>query len=299
MKDARRALRKRSHRQLIMLTTKILTLWAILAHSTRAALTMHPMFFETNMKAAWGTLLDVGDGGYEGARELIGEMLGDCNGRASAAWGKECDHALYLEAVLERAIATATSGGAMDADKEEGASSASVDRADAAPEAQDVAVVSDTLPFSAFFLEYAVPRQPVIFPQQQPLLAAAHIVESSEEGVTTAADDGEDMSSGEGRGKRDSSGWSSTSPSNSAGATVKEDGALFDQEVLDLITECVPYRAGELTGTADGPLRPCEAALLETLSIPRYVAADFVQRFRARDAVPAKDHPEVEQFASG
>lgn len=253
---------------------------------------MNPFSLETDMKAAWSTLLDVGDGGFQVAKGIIGEMLEDCNGQSSAAWGKECDRALYLEAVLGRAISTATSGGAMDVSEDK----------EATPHAQDVAVVSDTLPFSTFFLEYAVLRRPVIFPQQ-PLLTSRPIVESGEE-ETIAADDGEDMSRVENRGNAgrgnegDPLAWSSTSPFNSAATTIKA-SVLFDQEVLDLVADCIPYREGELTGTADGPLRPCEATLLETLAVPRYVAADFVQRFRVGESMPAKDHPEVEQFTSG
>lgn len=88
----------------------------------------------------------------------------------------------------------------MDVDEErEGAPTASIDGVDAAPQAGDV---PESCFFRCFFLEYAVPRRSVIFPQQS-LLAATHIVESGE-GVTSAADDGDDIRRREGRDEGDS-----------------------------------------------------------------------------------------------
>lgn len=297
--------------------TALITAWCAVSLAANAAFAVHPIFLETDMRAAWSALLSVGGReDYKQARELVNEMLEDCHGRATAVWGEECDRVLYLEAVLDRATA-APGATTANVSKEEqgiianGIGGDNVADAASAAQAQEVTKVSEALPFSTFFLEFAVPRRPVIFPMEDRQVfagTAALDIESEQRAPpavsTGAMDDPEEkMSHGENQSEKNYSSRSSTSRSDSASATttaVIEDD-VSDQRVLDVLTECVPYpKAEKSPGTANGPLRTCDAGvLLERLTVPRYVVADYVQRFRAKDIVPAQYHQDIEKFASG
>lgn len=270
---------------------------------------IHPIFLETNMRDAWTALLEGGGSSkdHEGAGQLIEAMLIDCHRRASDAWGRECDRALYLEAVLERierdaAAAKLPAGAETDLAGEE------------------IAVASQALPFSKFFLEYAVPRRPILLPlhpdagggrgdggsgltnidDQEGIEQTRGISSDNVAGVTASNQD--DVVSRPDYGEEEGRDSSSSFPSapSPAGSTAPTSGTYDTNSsvLLDLIAACVPNRV-DAAGTAEGPLRHCSEALLEVLVVPPYVAADFVQRVGGRDILAVDDYLEVERFASG
>lgn len=287
---------------------------------------MHPVFLEADIRASWSALLALGDGDDNAAGELIEAMLDNCYNRAGVAgsWGKECDRALYMRAVLERVeLATEMAGnftrttpvddyeGDEVVDEERGGLLTTTFGSDnVVPRAEAIAVASEELSFPAFFLEYAVPRRAVIFPGEYSVAAGADNTDVDQsmthgaDGVAGAAAMAAMMdvvSTASGMEEEDSSSSSLVSSTNAA-ATAQDDidhTSAARRRVLDLVTACVPYRVNDKTGYVYGPLRSCDEALLRTLVMPRYIAADFVQRFRASDALPVKDHHDVESFIKG
>lgn len=257
---------------------------------------MNPVFLETNMKAAWTTLLAEGDRHVGGVRGLLDVMLRDCHGRRSEAWGAECDRALYLEAALENAAQSSTAPKPTLSRVVEGEDrQRTVSRH---PKAGDIAVAEPgRLPFSSFFLEYAVPKRPVILSRQRVDDAGELIFSSGitmgETGAKTTTDvTDEDHASG---GKHQ--------PQPAVSASSGDDQWIINGRLLDILTACVPYPAGGDStaggGTVERPLSLCKKSVLENLSVPLYVTGDFAQRFRRQGVLPPEDHPEVERFVSG
>lgn len=255
---------------------------------------INPVFLETNMKIAWIALLAEGDRHMGGPRGLLDVMLKDCHGRRSEAWGAECDRALYLEAAFENAAQSSTASIPTLSPVVEGEGR----QRTVPPRAEDIAAAEPgMLPFSSFFLEYAVPRRPVIMSRQRVDEAGQWIFSRG----TTLADTGakvttdvtdEDHASEEKQQSRPAS-------SRSSG----DEQWIIDGRLLNILTACVPYPAGGDStageGTAERPLSLCKKSVLENLSVPLYVAGDFVQRFRRQGVLPPEDHPEVERFVSG
>lgn len=262
-------------------TTILLSILLLSARSAHAAVNTHAVFLEKDIRVAWAALLgaDKNNGSSEwdatggGSRGVVNAMLADCHGRKSGAWGAECDRALYLKSVLNKIDDSSAASTSIDA------ASASDDEAQLESSANDVAVVSGAhLPFSAFFHEYAVPRRPVILSE------------------SSGSDYPVDQTSSEEQG------YSSDDHRNPADQQDKRHGVRTDGGLLGEIDACLPYPVdptGAAAVTAAGPLRACPDALLGNLLVPLHVSEDFVQRFRARDVLPIRDHAEVEHFVSG
>lgn len=264
------------------------------------SLPVHPVFLETNMKAAWTALLAEGDRHQGGAGGLLDAMLRDCHGRRSEAWGAECDRALYLEAVLDNAaqlsatpIIPTLPHAAVDGGDEE--------QRTAQPRAEDIAVVeSGMLPFSSFFLGYAVPKRPVILSQQrgEELIISGNSTSPAGESdakTTTAGIIDEDPPTSSGEKVQSQP----ATPSSSSGY---EDW-IVNGRLVDLVAACAPYpddgEPADGGGTVERSLSLCHKSVLENLPVSLYVAGDFAQRYRRQGVLPPEDIPEVERFVSG
>lgn len=243
---------------------------------------MHAVFLETDMRAAWEALQNEGTRHEEGPRHLVQAMKADCHGREDRAWSAECDRALYLESVLEVSdAATAVlltnshqpSSGIVPAREHQRLLHSGL---------KDVPVMpAASLPFSTFFLEYAVPRCPVAISK-----------DGSVEGVALPVDDVDD------NGNKDYSASDAISSASTV-AVLPEQRFAVDEGLLDMITVCLPLLdEASTSGVAEGSLSGCPDAVLENLPISRYSAGDFVQRFRGDDVLPTEEHAGVESFTS-
>lgn len=225
------------------------------------SLAMHTLFLETNMRAAWPLLLGAGSTHEGGPRGVLEAMLTDCHDRKSGAWGAECDRAMYLESVLEK----------FESDVVEGEQRASDSVAN------EVAIVpAEHLPFSAFFLEYALSRRPVI------------ISDGTGDGETGRPIDQNHLT-----GKHHP-----LDPDIAENTLSSEGRSLVDDRLLEKLSTCLPY-PDSTAGTVEGTLWACQTSGLENLSVPLYVAGDFAQRFRRKDVLPPGKHLDVQRFVSG
>lgn len=238
------------------------------------------------MRVAWATLVDEGGKLEGGAGGLVGEMLEECHGRKSGRWGAECDRALYLQSVLEKINNAAAFSGLAGVEEEEELQMG-VDSA-----ARYIPVVpAAQLPFSAFFLEYAVPRRPVIIPGEAGGDGATAVDPTS----ATAGD--KDIPTGE-----EQDFVRSDHQDSDENAFPKQRNLnLVDKILVDSLAACLPYPADDdsAAGAVEGPLRACNNSVLESVPIPFQVTEDFAQRFRSEDVLPEAEHPGVESFLSG
>lgn len=262
--------------------------------SRRIFATQEHIFLESDMRAAWVALLGEGRG-HEGARDLIDGKLIECHSSESHTWGRECDHALYLDDVLERAYSAATAP-ALPRAVDDGFSIA----------ANITAVSQEDVAFSAFFVRYAVTRRPVLLflPSDCSIGALYQKLEeqstsSDRDGKKTIEDESKDHES-MGRHHGDA-GDSSFTPlsDNILGTTGSiHNGCFVDQLSLDLLSACVPYE-GEAARSAERPLRFCNNGLLQALPIPPHIASDFVQRSGRNNILTSEDQRNVERFVAG
>lgn len=239
------------------------------------------------MRVGWEALLDEGNKLEGGPGEVVRAMLEGCHGRGrSGGWSVECDHALYLQSVLEKVNDAAAflqrSVGEEDEQQLFGLDSA----------AREIAVVpSARLPFSAFFLEYAVPRRPVIIAGGA---GGGDDARAAAPGATAAAD-GKDILGGTER--QDSR--SHHHAGLDENASLKQRTLLTDKGLVDSVAACLPYPVGSTSGTVEGPLRACSSSVLDSVPIPFQVTEDFAQRFRNEDVLPLVEHADVEHFLYG
>lgn len=240
---------------------------------------MSSIFLEADVRVGWETLLDEGSKLEGGPGEIVGAMLEECHGRGrGGGWSAECDRALYLQSVLEKVSNTAAffqRSVEEDGDRQFGLGSAT----------RKIAVVpSAQLPFSAFFLEYAVPRRPVIISGEA---RGGDDAMAAVPGATAAATDNKDILSGKDQQDSDEN------------ASWKQRTLLGDKGLMDSVAACLPYPVDSTAGTVEGPLRACDSSVLDSLPIPLQVTEDFAQRFRNEDVLPLVEHPGVERFLSG
>lgn len=244
------------------------------------------------MRVGWEALLDEGSKLEGGPGELVGAMLEGCHDRGrSGGWSTECDRALYLQSVLEKVsdaaafLQRSVVVGEEDEQQLFGLNSA----------AREIAVVpSAQLPFSAFFLEYAVPRRPVILSGEA---GGGDDATTAVSGATaTAAADSKDILGGTERQDTRSHHHHAGSDEN---ASLKQRALPVDKGLVDSVAACLPYPVGSTSGTVEGPLRACSGSVLDSVPIPFQVTEDFAQRFRNEDVLPLAEHADVEHFLSG
>lgn len=270
---------------------------ALVAH---LALATHDIFLETDMRVAWMGLLEKGRG-YEGAGELLDGTLAECHSRANNKWGEECDHAFYLQTVLQQASRAA-----------ETTSSPQVLEDPSIARPQIPVESQESLPFSAFFARYAVPRHPVIITGES--RSAIGVNNQQEDGILAQQGfsdrdeaDGSDQKTRNVTGTEqspDRDGALHLSPSDSPDSPLttraisQSGGTTLDSHAFELLTACVSHESEEVKMAAE-PLRFCGNELLSSWTLPAHVSADYVQRYRLRDVLPEDEHAEVERFVAG
>ena len=238
---------------------------------------MPSIFLEADVRVAWASLLDEGSKLEGGPGELVGAMLEECHGRRSGRWSAECDRALYLQSVLEKVNNVAAFvQRSVEEEQQLGLDSA----------AREIVVVpSAQLPFSAFFLEYAVPRRPVIISGEA---GDGDDATATAPSATTAD---KDILSGKEQDLR--------SHVDSDENAFLRQRTLVDKGLVNNVAACLPYPVDSTAGTVEGPLRACSSSVLDSVPIPFQVTEDFAQRFRSEDVLPVVEHPDVERFLSG
>lgn len=243
------------------------------------------------MRVAWEALLDEGSELEGGPGELVGAMLEECHGRRSGEWSSECDRALYLQSVLDKVINAAAffELSAVEEEEEEEQQLIGLDSV-----AREIPVVpAAQLPFSAFFLEYAVPRRPVIVSGE-----AGGGGGGDDDTTATAAPPSATTSTADKdilRGKEQDLRPHHHVDEN---AFLKQRN-LIDKGLVDSVAACLPYAVDSTAGTVEGPLRACSSSILESVPVPLQVTEDFAQRFRNADVLPLVEHPDVGRFLSG
>ena len=253
----------------------------------------HPLFLETNMQDAWDHLLAEGNQLPGGARGLVQAMLAECHAWEGGRWdAAECDRALYLEAVLEKVAAASPAATPQQRLAVSNRSDDEEERGDPQEAATTIALaLSAELTFSSFFLDYAVPREPLILSGSgvDGFLSMATAGKMAE--ASAAASD-----------------LSTISEQDSTGDFVGSIAGIVEEEQLQLpvdrqfpgdVITCVPRADNPEADTVEGLLRDCPASVLENFRVPPHVAGDFAQRFRREGILPTQDVPAVEQFVSG
>lgn len=212
-------------------------------------------------------------------------MLEGCHGRGSGEWSAECDRALYLQSVLEKVDNAAAFPGPAAPAVEEELRTRLYSAARYTP-----VVPAAQLPFSTFFLEYAVPRRPVIISGETG--GGSDATTAAPTSIITADTD---SSTGE-----EQNFVRSYHEDSSENAFPKQrDRNITNKILMDNLAACLPYPADDsIAGAVEGPLRACNSSILESLPIPSQVTEDFAQRFRNEGVLAEAEHPGVESFLS-
>ncbi|CAM9773789.1 unnamed protein product, partial [Discosporangium mesarthrocarpum] len=242
--------------------------WAVILCAS-LVLGMHPVFLETNMRAAWTALLDEGQG-YDGAEELLRVMMEDCHSSDKEGfWGRPCDRAVYLEGVLKQAVAATASrrydGDVHDQDLQQ---------------VTDIPEAPENLSFSSFFLEYAVPGLPVVLLEDLVRSTGGNVTD-----VDTGTPAVENLG--------DPNGTTSSSSDHS----VFSSSPYFDLDhTLELLRLCTPYTSVGMA-TSESLIK-CDESLLEKLAAPSYAKANFAQRYQAADVLPGSGTQVLQDYLS-
>lgn len=268
----------------------------IIGSAVRLVAATDEIFRITDVGASWQVLLDRGRG-HEGAQEIVHKHITACHSELSGDWGQECDRAQYLEAVLRRVSSVAF-----------GASSLSLAEDQTAAAVEVPLESRDALSFFSFFVQYALPRRPVLLyggSYASMKSMGSKREESKQQG--RPEDSGGIVDEAQDSRARGLPHSSSDSPSESLSArhgVETEDvdvvyASLLDPHMLELVMDCAPYE-DEGAATAERPLRLCSADLLNELRVPEYVVADYVQRWRrSTESLAEDDLGELEHFVLG
>lgn len=247
------------------------------------------IFLETDIRGAWATLITEGKKHEGGAWGLVQAMSADCSTRESSTWDTACDRAMYLETVLKKKVVAAAAErpqiyrDPLGEEEEEWR--------ELQGKAADLieVVPASNMSFSSFFLDFAVPRRPVVLlsGEAQP----GFDVEDSETVASkTQYNNNSDLSSSE---------QDFSTPGDPVGSV---EGALPNNHFSmgSNMLACAPRAEDSVAaGTVEGVLRDCPESVLASFVVPPHVAGDFTQRFRKQGVLPMQDLPAVENFVSG